>query len=37
MDSITWFIIGLLVGVYRNEIYTILKKKYEKTTIKKEE
>lgn len=36
MDSITWFIIGLLIGVYRKEIYTLLKKEYEKTPVKKE-
>lgn len=35
-DKITWFIIGFMVGVYRKEIYNILKKEYEKTPVKKE-
>lgn len=37
MEAITWFIIGLLVGVYRKEIYILIKKEYDKPAAKKAE
>lgn len=37
MESITWFIIGVIVGVYRKEIYILIKKEYDKPAVKKTE
>ena len=36
MDNITVFIIGIVVGVYRMEIYTLIKKEWDKPATKKQ-
>lgn len=37
MEALTWFIIGVVVGVYRKEIYILIKKEYDKPSSKKAE
>ena len=36
MDSTTWFLIGVALGIYRKEVYILIKKEYDKTNKKED-
>ena len=36
MDNTTWFLIGMALGIYRKEVYILIKKEYDKTNKPKE-